>query len=239
MSDAAVPDPATVEPRRISAHDSEVHPAADIEPPLEALTPAERNEVSENPADPGFPWHADPLAASGPPAAGSSPRLPAETPTLADPTAPRAAWKRDLPPPPGSPGAPAVSTSSGAAQWDTRNNRAPSGQLASDAPPADRTIGHGDRATAAHATQKLTTAGKTTSGNRLATARDKIEHEIEADEAAFNAKTAGWHWFPLTITLLLFVSVGANLYLAWIAWDARTRCRSLVERFHAGELTAS
>jgi hypothetical protein len=33
-------------------------------------------------------------------------------------------------------------------------------------------------------------------------------------------------WMPLTVTLLgLFASVGANIYLSWIAWDARRQLR--------------
>jgi hypothetical protein len=33
-------------------------------------------------------------------------------------------------------------------------------------------------------------------------------------------------WWPLTFTLLgLFASLGANMYLGWIAWGFRQRCR--------------
>jgi hypothetical protein len=33
-------------------------------------------------------------------------------------------------------------------------------------------------------------------------------------------------WLPLTFTLFgLFASIGANIYLGWIAWESRRRCR--------------
>ena len=35
-------------------------------------------------------------------------------------------------------------------------------------------------------------------------------------------------WVPLTFALLgLFASLGGNLYLGWIAWDTRKRCRTV------------
>ena len=36
-------------------------------------------------------------------------------------------------------------------------------------------------------------------------------------------------WLPLTFTLLgLFVSLGTNVYLGWIAWDSRQRWRAKI-----------
>jgi hypothetical protein len=35
-------------------------------------------------------------------------------------------------------------------------------------------------------------------------------------------------WLPLTFTLFgLFASLGANVFLGWIAWDSRQRCRAV------------
>jgi len=41
-------------------------------------------------------------------------------------------------------------------------------------------------------------------------------------------------WLPLTLTLLaLFASLGGNLFLGWIAWDHRSRYRTLLLRAEA------
>lgn len=47
-------------------------------------------------------------------------------------------------------------------------------------------------------------------------------------------------WAPLMATLVaLFGSLGANVYLAWIAWEARARYRQLTERYFSGERWSS
>ncbi len=62
---------------------------------------------------------------------------------------------------------------------------------------------------------------------------------VEEAEQELNAATKAWPWYTLGVTLLLFLSFGGNLYLTWVAWDARNRARLLLERFHSGELTAN
>jgi hypothetical protein len=38
-------------------------------------------------------------------------------------------------------------------------------------------------------------------------------------------------WLPLILTAVaLLVSLGANVYLAWVAWESRHRCRDLLDR---------
>ncbi len=89
-----------------------------------------------------------------------------------------------------------------------------------------------EQPTTEHRTQKPSQAARPGSG--LA---KKAEAELEEAEDAMVEKTKGWHWFPLFVTLALFLSIGANLYMAWVAWDARTRSRELLARFRAGEVT--
>jgi hypothetical protein len=51
-------------------------------------------------------------------------------------------------------------------------------------------------------------------------------------------KTDGdlFHWPSLTLTLCLFASLGANLFLLWVAWGAYGRYRALARRVSASRL---
>ena len=50
------------------------------------------------------------------------------------------------------------------------------------------------------------------------------------------ATEAPKQWVPLTLTLMgLFVSLGANLYLAFVTWGLYGRCRRLLDQLLAGE----
>ena len=49
-------------------------------------------------------------------------------------------------------------------------------------------------------------------------------------------ETSGKPWLPLTFTLLgLFASIGANVYLGWIAWDCRQQFRTTRGEKPSGE----
>ena len=85
-----------------------------------------------------------------------------------------------------------------------------------------------------HQTQKPSQDEKKSPG----TAK-KSGDNLELAEEELAEATKAWPWYSLGITLLLFLSIGANVYMGWVAWDARNRARSLLERFHAGEATLS
>jgi hypothetical protein len=46
-------------------------------------------------------------------------------------------------------------------------------------------------------------------------------------------------WMPLAVTLAFCVSLGGNLYLAWLMWETRRRYRRLVQRHRKAAGTAN
>jgi hypothetical protein len=57
---------------------------------------------------------------------------------------------------------------------------------------------------------------------------------LPRDRSSAADTDAGEPWMPmLTSLFLLFMSMGANLYLGWIAWESRIRYRMLLDKFRA------
>lgn len=53
-----------------------------------------------------------------------------------------------------------------------------------------------------------------------------ISPETSADNLGKNSRAPDRPWLPLTFTALaLFASIGANVFLGWIAWESRRQCR--------------
>lgn len=51
----------------------------------------------------------------------------------------------------------------------------------------------------------------------------------DANAALSDAEESAKPWLPLTLTLFgLFASFGGNMFLGWLVWDLRRRCRSLL-----------
>jgi hypothetical protein len=194
-----------------------------VETPLEPLTPLEQSELEHPDTDSKFQYPPDPLAApmSSAPASGQTGTEFA--PTLANPN--------QAAPPPNNPRS---------RDGRSASNRTAPGALTADpqsAPLTGNNVTYSERSASdpsatQHQTQRPSQAEKNASGGA-----PRKESQAELLEEKYNDATKPWPWLPLTVTLLLFLSIGGNVYLAWVAWDARNRSRALLERFHAGELT--
>jgi hypothetical protein len=69
------------------------------------------------------------------------------------------------------------------------------------------------------------------------TAQRRVTNALESAEEAMNEEVKENPWLSLTLAVALCMSIGANVYLVWIAWDARNRSRMLLDKFHAGEVS--
>ena len=193
------------------------------ETPLEPLTPLEQSELEHPDADSKFQYPPDPLAApmSSAPAGGQqgtefAPTLANPNQASSPPNSPRAGSGRGT----ANHTAPGALTADPQSAPLTGNNVTYSEQSATD-PQATE-----------HQTQKPSQAAKDAPGGS-----QKKESRLEVAEEKLAEATKAWPWYELAVTLLLFLSIGGNVYLSWVAWDARNRSRTLLERFHAGELT--
>ena len=83
-----------------------------------------------------------------------------------------------------------------------------------------------DPASKALAEQPVTFVTPASSGNSAAA---KPAAVVAAQPVVAAEPAAERPWLPLWLTVLaLFASLGGNLFLAWITWDARSRYRSLL-----------
>ena len=69
---------------------------------------------------------------------------------------------------------------------------------------------------------------------------DKVPQETQTPAGVATSEEPARPWWALTMALvILFGSLGGNLYLCWIAFDARSRYRGLLEKYlavgHGGE----
>ena len=199
--------------------------AADSGPPLEPLSPLEESELAHpEDGDPRFQYPDDPVAAPirsqlpGRSAAGDS------APALGSPSPaePRRDASSDRQGAAGSRRAPAPLAADPHSAPLTGSNVTYRDEVADEAPSTE------------HRAQKPSQGEKPLSG-----LMNKAEKDLENLEDEVADKTKSWHWFPLAVTLALFLSIGANLYMGWVAWDARNRSRELLARFRAGELKPS
>lgn len=71
-------------------------------------------------------------------------------------------------------------------------------------------------------------------GSHRAAKPPHMAADAETPAHTAEAAPASKPWLPLVLTILaLLVSLGGNIYLGWVAWEARYRYRGLVDKFGA------